>query len=59
MRSEKAASLLKSGVSAINFGMESFYDDLKAQGAVAVHVEWKPPAAEPALLAKLRRLREG
>lgn len=59
MRSEKTAALLKEGVSAVNFGMERFYDDLRAQDVAAVHVEWKPPAAKPELLARLRRLREG
>ncbi|MEM3341963.1 MAG: DUF1116 domain-containing protein, partial [Thermoplasmata archaeon] len=28
----------------INMGLKSFYDDIKAQGAKAVHVQWKPPA---------------
>jgi FdrA protein len=29
---------------AINVGLESFYDSLKAQEAQAIHVEWRPPA---------------
>jgi FdrA protein len=29
---------------AINVGLESFYDSLLAQGAAAIHVDWKPPA---------------
>ena len=29
---------------AINVGLEVFYDSLKAQGASALHVEWRPPA---------------
>ena len=31
-------------VAAINVGLESFHDSLVAQGAAAVHVEWRPPA---------------
>ncbi|MEN8242427.1 MAG: acyl-CoA synthetase FdrA [Chloroflexota bacterium] len=31
-------------ISAINIGLESFYDSLKGQGAEAVHVDWRPPA---------------
>ena len=30
---------------AINIGVESFYDSLKAQGASAVQVDWRPPAS--------------
>jgi FdrA protein len=29
---------------AINVGLETFYDSLLAQGAQAVHVDWRPPA---------------
>ncbi|MEX2160883.1 MAG: acyl-CoA synthetase FdrA [Anaerolineales bacterium] len=32
-------------LAAINVGVESFYDSLKAQGAQAVQVDWRPPAA--------------
>jgi FdrA protein len=31
-------------VAAINIGLESFHDSLVAQGAAAIHVEWRPPA---------------
>lgn len=31
-------------LAAVNVGLESFYDSLRAQGAMAVQVEWKPPA---------------
>ncbi len=31
-------------LSAINVGLETFHDSLVAQGAAAVHVEWRPPA---------------
>jgi len=32
-------------MAAINVGLESFYDSLKAQGAQAVQVDWRPPAS--------------
>jgi FdrA protein len=35
---------LSQPVTAINVGLESFYDSLREQGAQAVHVDWKPPA---------------
>jgi FdrA protein len=48
------------GLAAINVGLESFYDSLKAQGAEAVHVDWRPPAAGDAdLMAILARIRGG
>lgn len=38
-------------VSAINVGLESFYDSLVTQGAAAVQVEWRPPAGGDERLA--------
>jgi FdrA protein len=32
------------GPAAINVGLETFFDSLVAQGAPAVHVDWRPPA---------------
>ncbi len=32
-------------LAAINVGVESFYDSLKAQGAQVVQVDWRPPAS--------------
>lgn len=40
-------------LAAINVGLESFYDSLVAQGARAVHVEWRPPAGGNEKLASL------
>lgn len=44
----------------VNVGARNFYDSLKAQGADAVHVDWKPPAGGDrevaALLDKLAKL---
>jgi FdrA protein len=37
---------LQAAVSGINIGLESFYDNLKAQNVPAVHVDWAPPAGD-------------
>jgi FdrA protein len=37
---------LQAAVSGINIGLESFYENLKAQNVPAVHVEWTPPAGD-------------
>ena len=46
-------------LAAINVGLESFYDSLRAQDARAVHVDWRPPAGGneklAALLAKMKK----
>lgn len=46
-------------LAAVNAGLESFYDSLVAQGARAVHVEWKPPAGGneklAGILARMKR----
>ncbi len=45
-------------LAAINVGLESFYTSLMAQGATALHVDWKPPAGGneklAAILAKMK-----
>jgi FdrA protein len=45
-------------LAAVNVGLESFYDSLKAQGAEAVQVDWRPPAGGNeklmAILAKMK-----
>jgi FdrA protein len=41
---EGKAVSLGEGMAAINLGLESFFESLKAQGAQAVHVDWRPPA---------------
>jgi len=50
---------LKQPLAAINVGLESFYESLTAQGAQAVHVEWRPPAGGnekmAVLLAKMKK----
>lgn len=53
------ASIFGDSFAAINVGLESFYDSLQAQGAQAVHVDWRPPAGGDeklmAILAKMKR----
>jgi FdrA protein len=39
--------------SAINVGLESFYESLRSQGAQAIQVEWRPPAGGNEKLASL------
>lgn len=46
-------------LTAINIGLESFADALKAQGAQHIHVEWKPPAAgNERLMGILERMKK-
>jgi FdrA protein len=46
-------------LSAINVGLETFYDSLRSQGAGAVHVDWRPPAGGneqmASILARMRK----
>ena len=37
----------------INIGLESFAQDLKAQGVAVVQLDWRPPAGGNARLAAL------
>jgi FdrA protein len=37
----------------INIGLESFAQDLRAQGVAVVHLDWRPPAGGNAHLAAL------
>ncbi len=51
-------SRVSSGFAAINVGLESFADSLRAQGAEVVHVDWRPPAGgDDRLASLLTRLR--
>jgi hypothetical protein len=52
-------ALLKEGPRVVNLGVEQFCLDVKAQGAEAVQVDWRPAAASADLMAKLRKLRGG
>jgi FdrA protein len=46
------------GLTAVNVGLESFYESLLGQGATAVQVDWRPPAGGNeklmAILAKMK-----
>ncbi len=37
----------------INIGLESFAQDLRAQGVTVVHLDWRPPAGGDARLAAI------
>ena len=58
----KINELLTQDVAVFNLGLESFYDDLKEQKVKAVHINWKPPAANQdkinSLLAGLKKSQE-
>ncbi len=49
-------------LAAINVGLESFYDSIKAQGGTAVQVDWRPPAGGNeklmAILAKMKEMKK-
>ncbi len=50
---------LKEPLAGINVGLESFADSLRAQGAQAVHVDWKPVAgSSERLVSILERMRQ-
>jgi len=45
-------------VAAINVGLEAFYESLRAQGAAAVQVDWRPPAGgDERMMALLERMK--
>ncbi|MBU2693502.1 DUF1116 domain-containing protein [Pimelobacter sp. 30-1] len=50
-------SLFSGGLRPVNLGLDMFADDLAAQGAVPVRMDWRPPGGgDPALVAALARL---
>ena len=55
----KLNELFEQKLHVVNFGIESFYDDLKSQKVDAVHVDWKPVAGgDKAAAANLRKLKK-
>jgi FdrA protein len=46
-------TLLPDSLRVINIGLESFADDLRAEGVPVVQVDWRPPAGGDARLAAL------
>lgn len=56
----KMNELFGKKLSVVNFGIESFYQDLMRQGKNVIHVDWKPVAGGDEKIADcLRRLRQG
>lgn len=51
--SSQVNELFKKELKVVNFGIESFYQDLKGQEKTAVHVEWKPIAGGNKKMASL------
>jgi FdrA protein len=52
-----ARDVLEEPLAAINVGLETFAESLKAQGADVIHVDWRPPAGgDERLMAILQRL---
>ncbi|MCL4263537.1 MAG: acyl-CoA synthetase FdrA [Anaerolineae bacterium] len=52
------AAFVGDGVTAVNVGLESFYESVQGQGNTAVQVDWRPPAGGNeklmAILAKMK-----
>ena len=46
-------AVLAAPLSAVNVGLETFHDAVRAQGAAAVHVDWRPPAGGDERLARI------
>lgn len=56
----KILELFGTGVAAVNLGLESFAENIRACGAEAAQVDWRPPAGgDPAIIAVLDRLDRG
>ena len=49
---------LEHPLSAINVGLELFAEQLEAQGAAVIHVEWRPPAGDADMASLLGRLED-
>lgn len=56
IRMDKINELFEKDMHIVNFGIESFYQDLKMQGKPAIHVDWKPIAGGDKEVAKNLRL---
>lgn len=55
----KLNELFGKKLSVVNFGIESFYQDLLKQSKPAVHVDWKPVAGgDKKIAGYLRKLRQ-
>ncbi len=57
MKDDAIRDLLEGPVQVINVGLEGFAEDLEAQGADVLQLDWTPPAeGDPELAALLARL---
>ena len=52
-RWSKVNDLFQKKLHIVNFGIESFYEDLKSQKQEAIHVDWKPVAGGNKKMASL------
>jgi len=41
---KKALDLISRPIKAVNIGLDSFVESLKAQSVEVIHVDWQPPA---------------
>lgn len=49
----KLNELFEKELIVVNFGIESFFEDLKSQEVKAIHVDWKPVAGGNKKLASM------
>ena len=57
MEKSKLEEFLSSPMHVVNVGLETFADELNAQGVSVVHVDWSPPAGgDPELAGLLSKL---
>jgi len=45
----RRAGLPEAPLRVVNLGLEAFALDLAAEGVAVVHVDWRPPAGDPAV----------
>lgn len=50
---DKIQPLLTNELTIINVGLEGFAEDLAAEGATVIHLDWAPPAGGNVRLAEL------
>ncbi len=57
MKRADAEKIFGADLKVINIGAQTFYDSLKEQGVVVVHIDWHPPAGgDPDLVELLDKL---
>jgi len=57
---QPAVAFAAGPLAAINVGLESFADSIRAQGGAAVHVDWRPPAGgDERLMGILAKMKKG